>query len=60
MALYPQARAAVEGYLPDMPDGDPTAYIEASRDEARAIAAQAPREAVDQVTEIDADVKSSV
>lgn len=55
MALYPQARAAVEGYLPDVPDGDPTAYIAASREEARTVAAHTGREEVDQVTEIDAD-----
>lgn len=55
MALYPQARAAVDGYVPDMPDGDPTDYIATSRAEARTVAAQSPREAVDRVIEIDAD-----
>lgn len=55
MALYPQARAAVDGYVPDMPDGDPTDYIATSRAQARNVAAQEPRETVDRVVDIDAD-----
>lgn len=55
MALYPQARAAVDGYVPDVPEGDPTAYIAAARAEARQDAAQAPREFVDHVVDVDAD-----
>lgn len=55
MALYPQARAAVEGYVPDVPEGDPTAYIAAGRAEARAAAAAGPREDVATVLDVDAD-----
>lgn len=55
MALYPQARAAVDGYLPDVPDGDPTEYIAAARAEARLDAAQGPREPVERVSDVDAD-----
>lgn len=55
MALYPQARSAVEGYVADVPEGDPTAYIAAGRDQARAEAAEAVVETVDRVEEIDAD-----
>jgi acetyl esterase len=55
VALYPQARASVEGYVPEIPDGDPTEWIATSRAEALAVAAAAPREPVDRVVEIDAD-----
>ncbi|MCX6395525.1 MAG: alpha/beta hydrolase [Propionibacteriales bacterium] len=55
MALYPQARQSVAGYVNEVPDGDPTAYIAASREAARTVAAQAPVEVVERVTEIDAD-----
>ncbi|RNL63193.1 alpha/beta hydrolase [Nocardioides marmoriginsengisoli] len=52
MTLYPQARAAVAEYVSEQLDAD---GIVAARAEARAVAAAAPREAVDRVDEIDAD-----
>lgn len=55
MALYPQARAAIEGYVVDVPDGDPSSYIAASRAEALALAAQIPGEPVQRVLDVDAD-----
>jgi acetyl esterase len=56
MALYPQARAAVgtETYEPP-PTHDVLAWIEMSRAQARAEAAQEEREEVEEVDEIDAD-----
>lgn len=53
MALYPQARAAVEGYDDTQPSG--LAAIEAARSDARAEAAAGPREDVDRVLDVDAD-----
>lgn len=55
MALYPQARAAVAMAAGDVPVHDPSFDIEASRAQARAIAAAAPREEVAEVVEVDAD-----
>ncbi len=53
MALYPQARAAIEDY----DDAQPVdlAGIERARAEARADAAAGAREEVDRVTDLDAD-----
>lgn len=55
MALHPQARAAVAAMADDLPVFDPAFDIAASRAEARAAAAEAPREHVDEVRDVDAD-----
>ena len=56
MALYPQARASVEGYVPDVPEGEGLLEaVNAAREEARTIAVADAREDVDRVDEIDAD-----
>ncbi|HEX7716097.1 MAG TPA: alpha/beta hydrolase [Marmoricola sp.] len=55
MALHPQARAAVAAYALEVPVFDPAFDIEASRAEARALAAAEPREDVAEVADLDAD-----
>ena len=55
MSLYPQARAAVEEAAAEVPVFDPAFDIEASRAQARADAAAAPREDVTEVRDVDAD-----
>jgi acetyl esterase len=55
MALYPQARAAVEAYAADLPVTDAAFDIDASREAARVAAEADPREHVDEVVDIDAD-----
>ena len=55
MALHPQARAAVAAYAAEIPVFDPGFDIAASRSEARELAAADPREAVDEVVDVDAD-----
>lgn len=55
MALHPQARAAVAAAAGDQPVFDPAFDIVASRAAARDLAAQDPREPVDEVVDVDAD-----
>lgn len=55
MALHPQARTAVAAYAAETPVYAPGFDIEASRAEARELAAAESREQVDEVTDVDAD-----
>jgi acetyl esterase len=55
MALHPQARAALEESVGELPVHDPRFDIEESRREARAVAAVEPREAVEEARDVDAD-----
>jgi acetyl esterase len=56
MVLYPQARREAEAYVLELPpEDDPLPAIRAAREQARAEAAQQPREPVDAVTDVDAD-----
>lgn len=52
--LFPQARRAIKASARETPIHTPGFDIEAARRDARALAAQAPREDVETVTEIDA------
>jgi len=53
--LHPQARRALETYVADVPVWTEGFDIEASRAEARAVAATEPREGVAEVADVDAD-----
>ncbi|MBO9523281.1 MAG: alpha/beta hydrolase [Nocardioidaceae bacterium] len=55
MALHPQGRAAVAAYEKEPKVTDPDFDIDASRAEARAVAAAQPREDVAEVRDVDAD-----
>jgi acetyl esterase len=55
MALHPQARAALEQMAGEEPIHAPGFDIAASRAQARALAAEQPREDVDLVADVDAD-----
>jgi acetyl esterase len=55
MALYPQARAAIEREADERPVHAPGYDIQRAREEARAGAAEEPREHVDRVEDLDAD-----
>jgi acetyl esterase len=55
MALHPQARRAVAAYEAEPKVTDPDFDIDASRAEARKLAAEQPREDVAEVRDVDAD-----
>lgn len=55
MALWPQARAAVEQAAQETAVNDPAFDIEAERAESRRVAAQEPREDVARVEDVDCD-----
>lgn len=55
MALYPQSRAGVKAYESEPKVTEPGFDIDAARAEARALAAEQPREDVAEVREVDAD-----
>ena len=56
MALHPQARAAIAAEEAEPSPFDPSFDIDASRREARESAAKDPREPVDHVEDVEADV----
>ncbi|MCW2766102.1 MAG: Alpha/beta hydrolase fold-3 domain protein [Nocardioides sp.] len=55
MALYPEARRAVEAAAADLPVWTEAYDVDAARAEARALAASEPREEVAEVRDLDAD-----
>ena len=57
MALHPQARAAIAAEEAEPSPFDPSFDIDASRREARESAAKDPREPVDHVEDVEADVE---